>query len=243
VPPRQALESLFGALVDVEQAQLQVQDGLAGDAESEMPGLDDTGVDRSDGNLEDAFTGDGPERVEVAGHSGHAFVGGEVLSQRPGALGPVVMGRDARRVGMTVGHEPEEIAHLAFEPVRGGMRGGDGGKSRYARIDGRRQPQERVQRRQRPEVMQHKRLPGLAFVGGKQRQQPSAESLDDLIGERRQRSRVDVGDQLARSQLPQRALGQLERGVHAHARNARRHFVPHTTSVAAPINASSGPGR
>ena len=51
----QVLEELLGALVRVEHAQLQVQDGLAGDGEVEVAGLDDAGVDRADGNLKDAF--------------------------------------------------------------------------------------------------------------------------------------------------------------------------------------------
>ena len=61
--PRQPLEALLGALVHVEQPKLEVQHGLAGDAEPEMPGLDDAGVHGSHRHLEHALAGDRPERM------------------------------------------------------------------------------------------------------------------------------------------------------------------------------------
>ncbi len=50
------LEELLGSLVRVEHAQLQVEDGLAGDGEVEVAGLDDAGMNRADRNLEDALS-------------------------------------------------------------------------------------------------------------------------------------------------------------------------------------------
>jgi len=56
---RQRLEELLGALVDEAEPRLEVHDRLALDAEPEMAGLDDPGVHRADGDLEDALALDG----------------------------------------------------------------------------------------------------------------------------------------------------------------------------------------
>ena len=53
---REILEELFGSLVGIEHAQLQVQDRLTGNGEVEVAGLDDAGMNRADGNLEDALS-------------------------------------------------------------------------------------------------------------------------------------------------------------------------------------------
>jgi len=60
------LEELLGGLVGIEHAQLQVQDGFAGDGETEMAGLNDAGVDRADGDLKDAFAKGGAVDVALA---------------------------------------------------------------------------------------------------------------------------------------------------------------------------------
>ena len=62
----QVLEELLGALVRVEHAQLQVEDGLARHGEIEMAGLDDAGMHRPHGNLKDAFAQRGPVDVLLA---------------------------------------------------------------------------------------------------------------------------------------------------------------------------------
>ncbi len=116
--PRQPLEALLDALVDVEQPKLEVQDRFAGHAEPEVPGLDDAGVNGSDRHLEHALAGHGPERMEVPGDARHDAVVGKVLAERPRAVRPVVVKRDARRIRMALGHEAEEVHDLAFEPVR-----------------------------------------------------------------------------------------------------------------------------
>src|SRR5450755_2778950 len=52
---RQLLETLFDSLVYVKHAQLQVENGLAGNREIEMARLDDAGVNRAYGKLKHAF--------------------------------------------------------------------------------------------------------------------------------------------------------------------------------------------
>src|SRR5262249_13359969 len=63
---REPLEELLGALVDEAESRLEVHDRLALDAEAEVTGLDDPGVDRPHGDLEDALAFDAPERKRLA---------------------------------------------------------------------------------------------------------------------------------------------------------------------------------
>src|SRR5262249_47400993 len=64
---RQGLEELFGALVDEAKSGFQIDDRLALDGEAEMSRLDDPGVHRTHGHLEETFAFDGPERKWLAG--------------------------------------------------------------------------------------------------------------------------------------------------------------------------------
>ena len=92
-------EELLGALVRVEHAQLQVEDGLAGDGEVEVAGLDDAGMNRADGNLEDAFSERRPVDVLLAFERRQDLVERKVLAQRM-HVGPVIVQRDAARIRM-----------------------------------------------------------------------------------------------------------------------------------------------
>ena len=74
-----------------------------------------TGPDR---HLEHALAGHRPERMEVPGDARHDAIVGKVLAERPRAVRPIVVKRDARRIRMALGDEAEEIHDLAFEPVR-----------------------------------------------------------------------------------------------------------------------------
>lgn len=56
-------EEPFDAFVDEPQAGLHVEDGFADDREAEVAGFDDAGVHWADGDLVDAGSFDGEERV------------------------------------------------------------------------------------------------------------------------------------------------------------------------------------
>ena len=137
VAPGQPLEALLDALVHVEQPELEVEDRLSGDSESEMAGLDDAGVDRPHREVEDALARDRPIRAELPAHARHGLPVVEVLPQRPGALRPVVVQGDPVRVGMALGRRPEIVHDLALEPVGHGVPGRDRWEARGVRGDAR----------------------------------------------------------------------------------------------------------
>ncbi len=125
------LEELFGSLVRVEHAQLQVEDRLAGDGEIEVAGLDDAGMNRADGNLEDAFAVGRPVDVPLAFKRGQHRFERKALAHRM-HVGPVIVERNAARIRMPNGFEAKPILNLALLPVdcwqlRGQRR--EGGKS------------------------------------------------------------------------------------------------------------------
>ena len=93
---RHALEELLGALVRVEHAQLQIENWFARYRETEMAGLDDSGVNRSDGNLKDTFAQRGPVHVALALKLGKNRSQAEVLPQRMN-IRPVVVQCNAAR--------------------------------------------------------------------------------------------------------------------------------------------------
>ena len=112
------LEELLGSLVRVEHAQLQVEDGLAGDGEVEVAGLDDAGMNRADRNLEDALSVSGPVDVPLAFKRRQHGVERKILAQRM-HVGPVIVERHAARIRMADGFEAEPILNLALLPVDG----------------------------------------------------------------------------------------------------------------------------
>ncbi len=102
----------------VEHAQLQVQDGLAGDGEVEVAGLDDAGMNRADRNLKDALAERGPIDVPLALKRWQHGVERKVLAQRM-HVGPVIVQRHAPRIRMPGGFQAEPILNLALLPVDG----------------------------------------------------------------------------------------------------------------------------
>src|SRR5690606_16089990 len=83
-----SLEKLFDAFVDEPQPGLEVEDCLADHRKAEMPGLDEPGVHRTNGNLVDARSLDRTERIRAVGVA-EARSGPGVTPHRVPALWPV----------------------------------------------------------------------------------------------------------------------------------------------------------
>src|SRR2546422_6157818 len=94
---RKALEELLRALVDEPESSLEVHDRLALDAEAEVPGLDDPGVDWPHGDLEDSLPLDMPERKRLA-RVDEVRARHGVAAQWVIALRPVLMEREAPEI-------------------------------------------------------------------------------------------------------------------------------------------------
>ena len=60
---RGGLEELFNAFVDEIHARFEIDDRFAFDAEAKMTGLDDAGVDGTDGDFINAFAFDAAKRI------------------------------------------------------------------------------------------------------------------------------------------------------------------------------------
>ena len=240
MPPGQALEALLGALVHVEQPELQVEHRFAGDAEPEMARLDDACMDGTDRHLEHALAGDRAKRMEISFDARHRGVVREIPPQGPRALRPVRVQRHALGIGMLGGGQPEEVHDLALEPVGGRVTRGDGGKDRRGRFDGRRESQKRVVARQRPDMMDAETAGGVTIVGGEHRHQTGVQPRGQRVGEARQRGGRRGGRPLSGMDLPERPAGSPE-GI-GQFRN-RRHDPPATTAAAARTRARSEPGR
>ena len=240
VTPRQPLEALLRALVHVEEAELQVEDGLAGHAEVEVARLDDAGVHRPHRHVEDALAGHRAEGVERALDPWHLPVVGEVLAQRPLPLGPVVVQADAGGVGVALGDEAERVHHLALEPVGGRVLRRDRREAGVRGVDAGRDAQEGPVARQEPDVVERVDRVPRALVGGEEGGEARAGAGHQAVRHVGERARLDVGPQLARARRAERGrregqgLGDgLDHGVHA----------PSTTRTAARTRATSGPGR
>ncbi len=119
-----ALEELLGALVDEAESRLEVHDRLALDAEAEVAGLDDAGVDRPHGDLEDALTLDVPERKRLA-RLDEVGTRHDVTTQRVISLRPVLMECESPKIRMPLGHEAEQVVDLALEAAGGERAGGE----------------------------------------------------------------------------------------------------------------------
>ena len=102
---RPALEQLLDSLVGEEQLAFEGDDALAGDVEPEVPWLDDAGVDRPDGDLEDPFALDPSHRVGLT-RASEPGVPGEVLPQRMCARRDVLVVNEAPAVRVAVGAMP-----------------------------------------------------------------------------------------------------------------------------------------
>ena len=113
-----AFEESFDSFVDEPESSFDVEDGLANHGEPEVSGLDDTGVDRPDGNLIDAGSFNPEERIGLVFVGEWRWIPGVVAHGMP-ALGPVLVQDEARGSWMTDGFDAEEVVHLAFEAAGG----------------------------------------------------------------------------------------------------------------------------
>src|SRR5690242_9877496 len=93
------LEYFFRALVGVEKANLEIEDRFARDAEQEMAGLDDAGVDRADRHLENAFAFDGAKLMTLTLEGKQLRLEREILTQGIDFRPVIVQGATAR-IGM-----------------------------------------------------------------------------------------------------------------------------------------------
>src|ERR1017187_8304537 len=133
-------EELLRPLVGVKHAELQVQDGFARDGEVEVAGLDDAGVYRSHGNLEDALAQRWPVDVLLALEGGQRRIERKILAQGV-HIRPVVVQGHAPRIGVAFGLDAEPVLDLAFLPVDGREAGGERWKPRIVRWNVRAQDQ------------------------------------------------------------------------------------------------------
>jgi hypothetical protein len=100
--------------VNEAESRLEVHDRLAFDAEAEVSGLDDPGVDRPDGDLEDALALDTAKRERLAGID-EVRAGHRVVTQRVIALRPVLMEGQPPEIRVSQRNQTEQIVNLALE--------------------------------------------------------------------------------------------------------------------------------
>ena len=115
-----SLEELLDAAVDEPQPGLEVQDGLADDGEPEVAGLDHA---RRAPGRPGSRTPRGPRRCGTGtGRRRRRTAGGAPASARIGCqpAGPVEVPDQPARQRVVVGHDAEQVAHLAFEPAGAG---------------------------------------------------------------------------------------------------------------------------
>src|SRR5678815_848133 len=82
-----------------------------------MAGLDNAGMNRADGNLEDAFTLDVTKPV-FALLPADRLIPQEIFPQRMGALGPVFMTNQTAEIRMALRDQTEQITNLPLIPLR-----------------------------------------------------------------------------------------------------------------------------
>ena len=128
-------EELLDAAVDEPQPRLQVQDGLADDGEPEVAGLDHAGVHRADRDLVHPGALDGAERVRAVGVAEAAAAAPGVGEHRVPAAGPVEVPDQPAGQRVVVGHDAEQVVHLAFEPAGGERQPGQAGHPGPAAVE------------------------------------------------------------------------------------------------------------
>jgi hypothetical protein len=109
-----ALEEPFDSFMDEPQTRFYVENGLAHHRESEVAGLDEAGMDRTDGDFIDAGSFDSEERIRLIFVGEWRRVAGVVAHGMP-AGGPVLVEDEAGGPWMTDGFDAEEVAHFALE--------------------------------------------------------------------------------------------------------------------------------
>ena len=180
---RKRFEQLFDALVHEAQTRLEVDDRFAVDAEAEVPRFDDAGVHRADRDLEDAFALHAPEWEGLA-LVAEVHTAGDVPAERVIARRPELVERETTEIGMAVGHDAEEVVHVALEEAR---RERLHGQRRHAWVVGRERRKQRQRwavRGRREDVHEREVARDGARVGG-------GEELQ-LEAERGQRGRQDA---------------------------------------------------
>ncbi len=216
----------------IEHAQLQVEDGLAGDGKIEVAGLDDAGMNRANRNVEDAFSVRGPVDVPLTFERRQHGVEREILAQRM-HVGPVIVQGHAPRIGMSDGFEAEPILNLALLPVDGRQLGGQRRERGMIGGNGRLQDQPvRVARPVKDVVVVENPL-RLHPVFGKDGHQPRRVRGDQMPRDRGDVGAVQQNGELARYLLFHRA--DLLREKFANFLQKRRH-CPLTTRAALLIN-------
>ena len=124
---------LLDALVDVAEALLEPQDLFAHRVEAEVPGLDDAGVHRPHGDLEDPAAVHPREGVVGVGGRGARglLARREVVgAQGIAGLGPGLVARPAVGLGVVHELETEQVVGVALGAVRGRELRGEGGQAR-----------------------------------------------------------------------------------------------------------------
>ncbi len=102
----------------IEHAQLQIENGFARHRKVEVARFDDSGVDGSNGNLENAFPQGGPVDMAFPCEGWQHRVEAKVFSQGID-IGPIVVQGDAARIRMADGSQPKPVLDFAFLPVHG----------------------------------------------------------------------------------------------------------------------------
>jgi len=96
---------------------------FARNREVEVPRLDDAGMDRAHGDLEDTFAQGGPIDMPFPFKRWKHSVDRKVLAQGV-HIGPVVVQGDAPGIRVPLRHQSEPILNLTLLPIDGGNIGG-----------------------------------------------------------------------------------------------------------------------
>ena len=97
-----------------EELGIQLQHGFTSLAKAEMTGLDDAGMDGTNGHLEQAFTAGGHHFVftMTMALAVHCYL----LAQGMKALRKAFVQHQGSQIGMTLGNKAEHIMQLALIP-------------------------------------------------------------------------------------------------------------------------------
>src|SRR5215831_2291667 len=98
-----------------KMVNLKLHDRLAGDRKPEMPWLDDAGMDRSNGNLEDPLAFDLSKRILPLGAL-QDRVPLEVFLEWVGALRPVLVTDEPAHIRVSDRDQAEHVADLTLVP-------------------------------------------------------------------------------------------------------------------------------
>ena len=114
---RQRFEAFLDAFMRVPKALFQPQDALADHREAEMPGLDDAGMHRTDGDLVHPLALDRNEGIAWIARR-EARVERHIAAQGESVLAPCPMPQPAARVTHSSA-QPHQIRDRALHPARG----------------------------------------------------------------------------------------------------------------------------